>query len=105
MDDRDLMRYGPRYRPLDLKGGLDWSAWGGFLRATEMCNNNGHCRKSAPGIMCPSCRATREEQHLTRGRANSLRLALSGQLGPDALVSDDIRGSVRRRARAVNGGG
>ena len=38
--------------------------------------------------MCPSFRATRDEQHLTRGRANTLRLALTGQLGPDALTSD-----------------
>src|SRR5438270_6246271 len=56
-----------------------------------MCNNNGACRKSDPGIMCPSYRATGDEQHLTRGRANTLRLALSGQLGPDALTSDAMR--------------
>jgi Fe-S oxidoreductase len=56
-----------------------------------MCNNNGACRKSDPGVMCPSFRATADEQHLTRGRANSLRLALSGQLGPGALVSDEMR--------------
>ena len=41
--------------------------------------------------MCPSYRATGDEQHLTRGRANTLRLALTGQLGPDALVSDEMR--------------
>src|SRR5262249_27499356 len=60
----------------------------GFANAAEMCNNNGACRKSDPGAMCPSYRATGDEQHLTRGRANTLRLALSGQLGPDALTSD-----------------
>jgi Fe-S oxidoreductase len=53
-----------------------------------MCNNNGHCRKFDAGTMCPSFRATGDEKHLTRGRANTLRLALSGQLGPDALTSD-----------------
>jgi Fe-S oxidoreductase len=53
-----------------------------------MCNNNGACRKSDPGVMCPSYRATGDEQHLTRGRANTLRLALSGQLGLDALASE-----------------
>ena len=42
-----------------------------------MCNNNGHCRKFDAGTMCPSYRVTRDEQHLTRGRANTLRLALS----------------------------
>ena len=58
---------------------------GGLAKAVEMCNNNGHCRKFDAGTMCPSYRVTRDEQHLTRGRANTLRLALSGQLGPDAL--------------------
>jgi FAD/FMN-containing dehydrogenase/Fe-S oxidoreductase len=92
MDDRTLMRYPPDYgqkTPLDEV--LDWSDWGGFLGAIEMCNNNGTCRKSDPGVMCPSFRATAEEQHVTRGRANSLRLALSGQLGPDALFADAMR--------------
>ena len=56
---------------------------GGFAKAVEMCNNNGHCRKFDAGTMCPSYRVTRDEQHLTRGRANTLRLALSGQLGAD----------------------
>ncbi len=56
-----------------------------------MCNNNGACRARDAGVMCPSYRATGDEQHLTRGRANTLRLALTGQLGPEALVSDDMR--------------
>ena len=55
-----------------------------------MCNNNGACRKSAGGVMCPSYRVTRDERDMTRGRANTLRLALTGQLGPDALTSDDM---------------
>jgi Fe-S oxidoreductase len=48
-----------------------------------MCNNNGHCRKFDAGTMCPSYRVTRDEEHSTRGRANTLRLAVSGQLGTD----------------------
>ena len=55
-----------------------------------MCNNNGHCRKFDAGTMCPSYRVTRDEQHLTRGRANTLRLALSGQLGAD-FASEAVR--------------
>ena len=62
---------------------LDWSEWGGYDKAVEMCNNNGHCRKFDAGTMCPSYRATLDEKHLTRGRANTLRLALSGQLGAE----------------------
>eukprot|EP00119_Amphimedon_queenslandica_P003677 XP_003390494.1 PREDICTED: uncharacterized protein LOC100636093 [Amphimedon queenslandica] len=87
MDDRSLFRYPPDYRHPPLSTGLDWSGWGGFQRAVEMCNNNGACRKRDPGVMCPSFRATADERHLTRGRANTLRLALSGQLGPEGLVS------------------
>ena len=88
MDDRELFRYKPGYAPLPVETGLDWSEWGGFDRAVEMCNNNGACRKSNPGVMCPSYRVTMDERHVTRGRANTLRLALTGQLGPDALTSD-----------------
>jgi FAD/FMN-containing dehydrogenase/Fe-S oxidoreductase len=91
MDDRTLFRFKPDYRPLPIALALDWSEWGGFAAAVEMCNNNGACRARDAGVMCPSFRATGDEQHLTRGRANTLRLALSGQLGPDALVSEAMR--------------
>jgi Fe-S oxidoreductase len=56
-----------------------------------MCNNNGHCRKFDAGTMCPSYRITKDEQHLTRGRANTLRLALSGQLGSEGLASPEVK--------------
>ena len=88
MDDRGLFRYKPGYRTEEIRSALDWSEWGGFAQAVEMCNNNGACRKFDAGVMCPSYRATLDEQHLTRGRANTLRLALSGQLGPHAFTSD-----------------
>ncbi|TFW00936.1 FAD-binding oxidoreductase [Oxalobacteraceae bacterium OM1] len=111
MDDASLYRFKPGYAEIPLQTGLDWSAWnvqndpvteqvttpgtggdatGGFAKAVEMCNNNGHCRKFDSGTMCPSYRVTKDEQHLTRGRANSLRLAVSGQLGPDAFTSDAL---------------
>ena len=63
----------------------------GFGKAIEMCNNNGHCRKFDAGTMCPSYRVTRDEQHLTRGRANTLRLAVTGQLGAEGLASEAVR--------------
>ena len=88
MDDRDIMRYAPGYTPIDIKPTLDWSEWDGFDRAIEMCNNNGACRKANVGVMCPSYRVSKNEQHLTRGRANTLRLAITGQLGADAFTSD-----------------
>jgi FAD/FMN-containing dehydrogenase/Fe-S oxidoreductase len=117
MDDSRLMRFAsgaggePAYRVIPLKPVLDWSAWNvqndpvteqttapgtggdpaeGFAKAAEMCNNNGHCRKFDAGTMCPSYRVTRDEKHLTRGRANTLRLALSGQLDNDGLASEAV---------------
>ena len=95
-DDRSLFRYKPDYSVRQIDTALDWSEFApghegggaGFGAAVEMCNNNGHCRKFDAGTMCPSFRATGNECDLTRGRANTLRLALSGQLGADAFVSD-----------------
>jgi FAD/FMN-containing dehydrogenase/Fe-S oxidoreductase len=101
MDDTRLMRFAPPYQVIPIRTALDWSAWNvqndpvtertsapgsggdaaqGFAKAAEMCNNNGHCRKFDAGTMCPSYRVTRDEKHLTRGRANTLRLALSERL-------------------------
>ncbi len=90
MDDRTLFRYKPGYQVAPFETALDWSEWGGLGPAVEMCNNNGHCRKFDAGTMCPSYRATLDEQHLTRGRANTLRLALSGQLSADAFTSKEL---------------
>jgi len=83
MDDRSLFRFKPGYTTNVPPAVLDWSEWGGWDKAVEMCNNNGHCRKFDAGTMCPSYRATRDEVHLTRGRANTLRLALSNQVAFD----------------------
>ena len=101
MDDKRYFRYPPSYQVISLQPALDWSAWNvqnnpvteetsapgtggdpamGLAKAVEMCNNNGHCRKFDAELMCPSYRVTRDEKHLTRGRANTLRLALSSQL-------------------------
>ncbi len=101
MDDVSYFRFPPSYKVIPLQPALDWSAWNvqnnpiteetsalgtgsdpamGLAKAVEMCNNNGHCRKFDAEVMCPSYRVTRDEKHLTRGRANTLRLALSNQL-------------------------
>jgi FAD/FMN-containing dehydrogenase/Fe-S oxidoreductase len=115
MDDYSLMRFHPSYKVNPLQTSLDWSSWNvqndpvteavspagtgmdpaqGFSKAVEMCNNNGHCRKFDAGTMCPSYRVTRDEQHLTRGRANTLRLALSNQLEGQALVSKTVKDAM-----------
>jgi len=98
-DDRRVFRYGPDYRGENIRTHLDWSAYpgagGGFQGAVEMCNNNGACRAPAGGVMCPSYRVTRDERDLTRGRANTLRLAITGQLGADALTSDEMAETMK----------
>jgi FAD/FMN-containing dehydrogenase/Fe-S oxidoreductase len=119
MDDTRLMRFAPGYKVIPIKTALDWRAWDvqndpvtektsapgsggdpaqGLAKAVEMCNNNGHCRKFDAGTMCPSYRVTRDEKHLTRGRANTLRLALSGQLdgtsARDAFTSEEVRDAL-----------
>jgi len=99
MDDRHLFRFAPGYKADSFPTKLNWSAWpgaaGGLQGAIEMCNNNGSCRKLTGGVMCPSFRVTRNEIDSTRGRANSLRLALSGQLGADALASSDMAETMK----------
>ena len=103
MDDRELFRYGASYPgSVELPTVGDWSESGGFARAVEACNNNGACRKMHPGVMCPSYRVTREERDTTRGRANVLRLAMTGQLGGGG-GGRGVGGA--RRVEGLGGGG
>ncbi len=96
MDDRNLTRWPKGYDPQSHASVYDWSDWpGGLSGAAEMCNNNGACRKSTGGVMCPSFRVTGNERDLTRGRANVLRLALAGQLEPDAFASDQMADAMQ----------
>jgi Fe-S oxidoreductase len=85
------LRYGDSYRVGPIASHFHYRSQGGFQLAVEQCNGVGACRKLAGGAMCPSYMATRDEEASTRGRANALRLAMSGQLGPDALASDRIK--------------
>lgn len=85
--DPRYLRFQPGYQtPQNIDGTrLDFSADEGFAGLVEMCNGQGICRKTAGGVMCPSFMATRDEIHSTRGRANALRAAITGQLGPHGL--------------------
>ncbi|HZN29063.1 MAG TPA: FAD-linked oxidase C-terminal domain-containing protein, partial [Xanthobacteraceae bacterium] len=98
-DDRRYFRYPRGYYGVEMRTHLDWSAYpgagGGFQGAVEMCNNNGACRALAGGVMCPSYRVTRDERDVTRGRANTLRLAITGQLGRNALASDAMAETLK----------
>ena len=89
-NDRSLMRYKSGYQTQNISTNYDWSNWGQFSDAVEMCNNNGACRKLDSGVMCPSYRVTKEEKDLVRGRANTLRLALSNQLPEGSFVSKEM---------------
>jgi FAD/FMN-containing dehydrogenase/Fe-S oxidoreductase len=81
------LRYGAGYATPSPATFFDFSEFAGFGGAVEMCSGVGLCRKKREGTMCPSYMVTREEAHSTRGRANTLRLAMAGQLG-DAKLSD-----------------
>src|SRR5262249_6884223 len=89
MDDPTVIRYSPTYTVRPIATRFDWSADGGLNGAAEMCNGTGACRKEGSGTMCPSYMATRDEYDVTRGRANALRLAMSGHL-PDGLANDAL---------------
>src|SRR5262249_59238647 len=88
------LRYGPAYVTPDVPTTFDFSADGGLVRAAELCAGVGECRKKREGTMCPSYQATCDEQHSTRGRANALRLALTGQLPPPSPPSQGGAGGV-----------
>ncbi len=85
------LRYGEQYQPAEMATQFHYRKQGSFRLAIEQCNGVGACRKLAQGTMCPSYMATRDEEASTRGRANALRLAMSGQLGQDALSSDRLQ--------------
>ena len=94
MDDESIMRYGSNYlspyKPIQTL--FNFKTTEGFGGAVEMCNGAGVCRGLEPdtGVMCPSFRATRDEKYSTRGRANALRAAMTGRLGPRGMSSPDL---------------
>jgi len=85
------LRYGPSYKAIATTTHFDYSDFGGWAGAVEMCSGLGACRKKVEGTMCPSYMVTRDEQHSTRGRANVLRLAMSGKLGEAGLDDDGVK--------------
>ena len=84
------LRFGAGYETPDPPTFFDYGEYGGLGRAVEMCSGLGVCRKTLDGTMCPSYMATREEKHSTRGRANTLRLAMAGRLSEAGLGPDDL---------------
>src|SRR5205807_383190 len=85
------LRYGPAYITPEIPTTFDFSQDGGIARAAELCAGVGECRKKREGTMCPSYQATREEQDSTRGRANALRLSITGQLGFEGFTDPAMK--------------
>jgi FAD/FMN-containing dehydrogenase/Fe-S oxidoreductase len=81
------LRYGKDYRDHNYTSMFHYRSEGNFHDAVHLCNGVGECRKHTGGTMCPSYRATKNEKDTTRGRANILRLAMSGQLDDYGLES------------------
>lgn len=88
------LRFGAEHQPLTVDSAFNFRAEGSLLGAVEQCTGVGACRKNSSGVMCPSYMATRDEMHSARGRANALRLALTGQLGKEALGSDELMAAM-----------
>lgn len=84
------LRLGPGYQALEIVTTFDFSSQGGFAGAAELCNGAGVCRKTQTGTMCPSFMATGDEEHSTRGRANALRMVLSGELPHQELTGENL---------------
>jgi FAD/FMN-containing dehydrogenase/Fe-S oxidoreductase len=84
------LRYGAGYQTPVPVTFFDYSAYGGMGGAVDMCSGLGACRKKLEGTMCPSYMATLEEKHSTRGRANVLRLAMTGRLGEAGLGDEGV---------------
>ncbi|MGI8991335.1 MAG: FAD-binding and (Fe-S)-binding domain-containing protein [Bryobacteraceae bacterium] len=64
-----------------------------FAYASDRCVGTGACRRHESGdeVMCPSYMATREEKHLTRGRARLLNEMIRGEVVKDGWHSDEVR--------------
>ncbi|GAA0530206.1 lactate dehydrogenase [Saccharopolyspora subtropica] len=81
--------------PLPTRTTLALHADGGDLAAaTRRCVGMGKCLNTTGGVMCPSYRATKEEQHSTRGRAHLLYEMLAGQLITDGWRSREVRDAL-----------
>lgn len=83
------LRYGPAYTDLPFNPVYHYREQRDFYTAIHQCSGLGACRKISGGTMCPSFMVTRDEMDSTRGRANALRLAMSGQLD-DGLANPNL---------------
>ncbi|MFI0137883.1 FAD-binding and (Fe-S)-binding domain-containing protein [Streptomyces luteogriseus] len=66
----------------------------GFAGAVRRCVGVGRCRSDAGGVMCPSYRATGEENDSTRGRARMLQEMVRGESVTDGWRSTEVRDAL-----------
>ncbi|OLZ40791.1 FAD-dependent oxidoreductase [Natrinema saccharevitans] len=93
-DLREQLRYGPDYASLEPRTALEFDDEGSFSELVELCNGCGTCRQTDGDVMCPTYRATGAEIATTRGRANLLRAAISGEIDPEELYSERFQSEV-----------
>jgi len=93
-DMREHLRYGPAYESVEPQTKLDFEAEGGFSQLVELCNGCGTCRQTGSDVMCPTWRASDEEVQTTRGRANLLRAAISGELPREEIHTERFQKEV-----------
>ncbi|MFF7648318.1 FAD-binding and (Fe-S)-binding domain-containing protein [Streptomyces sp. NPDC007983] len=83
-------------RPVDVEFGYPHDG-GDFSAAVRRCVGVAKCRNEAvsgASVMCPSYRATGEEQHSTRGRARLLHEMLAGEVVRDGWRSEEVRDAL-----------
>jgi FAD/FMN-containing dehydrogenase/Fe-S oxidoreductase len=86
------LRLGANYSPWEPKTNFQFPAdHGSLAQATLRCVGVGKCRREDGGLMCPSYRATHDEEHSTRGRAHLLWEMTQGQGRSDGIIRDGWR--------------
>ncbi|MCQ4333487.1 FAD-binding protein [Natronomonas sp. F2-12] len=97
-DMTENLRFDPEYRfEAGFESTLEWDNENGMQGMVELCHGCGGCRgpqETTGGVMCPTYRASEEEITSTRGRANALREAMSGQLDPEEALTTEFREEV-----------
>jgi FAD/FMN-containing dehydrogenase/Fe-S oxidoreductase len=93
-DMTENLRFDPQYEfDAGFEPELEWSNDNGFQGMAELCHGCGGCRggqETTGSVMCPTFRAADEEITSTRGRANALRQAMSGDLPDDEVFTDEF---------------
>jgi FAD/FMN-containing dehydrogenase/Fe-S oxidoreductase len=93
------LRLGAGYAPWEPQTRFQFPAdHGSLAAATLRCVGVGKCRREEGGLMCPSYRATREEEHSTRGRAHLLWEMTQGQGRSDGIIPDGWRSDEVKRS-------